>query len=75
MIYNDQIKYKIIRLFGEGSEIFLALQRGEKISKLIRKTYDKKGIKHNNIREKRMSCEMCKEYEIEHDEYSKYLSI
>ena len=75
MIYNDQIKYKIIRIFGEDSEIYSAFQRGEKISGLIRKTYDKKGVKHRNIREKRMLCEMCKEYEIECDEYSKYLSI
>lgn len=75
MIYNDQIKYKIIRLFGENSEIYLAFERGEKVSGLIRKTYDKKNVKHKNIREKRMLCEMCKEYENEYDEYSKYLSI
>ena len=73
MIYNDQIKFKVLRIFGENSEIYSAFKRGEKVSMLIRKTYNQN--KRNMIRDKIILYNLCKQCEREYDEYSKYLSI
>ena len=63
MMYDDKIKYSVLRIFGKESEVYQALLRGEKISKLIKASYNKKGVKILRIREKKMLFEECKKQE------------
>ena len=63
MIYSENVKYSIIRIFGLDSEIYKALINGEKVSLLIKKSYCRKGFGVTRIREKKQLFEMCKEQE------------
>ncbi len=63
MIYDERIKYSVLRIFGQNSEVYQALKNGERISKIIKKAYSKKGPYVSRIREKRMLFEECKKME------------
>ena len=73
MVYEERIKYKIIRLFGEDSEIYLAYINGEKISKKIKATYNKKGVRHRDLRDKILLYNECRKKEVEYEENLKGL--
>lgn len=67
MIYNERIKFSVLRIFGKDSEVYQALKNGERISKFIKKSYSKKGPYVSRMREKRMLFEECKKIEEEFD--------
>ena len=67
MIYDERIKYSVLRIFGQNSEVYKALENGERISKCIKKSLGKKGPYVSRIREKRMLFEECKKMESEYD--------
>ena len=67
MIYGVRIKYSVLRIFGEDSEVYQALENGEKISKIIKKSFSKKGPYVSRVREKRMLFEECKKIEEEYE--------
>ena len=62
-IYSERIKRRVVWLFGEDSEVFQALIKGEEISKLIKKSISKKGLSQQKIKDKVLLFKDCKKIE------------
>ena len=67
MIYNENIKCRVVRLFGVNSDIYYALIKGEKISKRIRSYFNESGFKIVREREKKKLYEDCRDAELEYE--------
>ena len=63
MIYNNKIRASVVRLFGKESEIYTAMMNGEKISILIKESYNRIDARKIRVREKRMLLKECEEIE------------
>lgn len=65
MVYDKRIIYRVIRLYGRGSEIYSAMINGKEISKMIRRSLSDNGVRPIRYREKKMLFEDCKKQEEE----------
>ena len=64
MIYGKNIFYKVLKLYGKDSDIFKAMAKGEKISSMIKASYNKRcPEKISRIRVKNNLFEKCKKDE------------
>lgn len=63
MIYDEDVVKSVVEIYHKNSEIYKALMSGEKISKLVKKSFSKKGFGVTRIREKKQLFEKCKKCE------------
>ena len=75
MIYDEKIKYKVVRLFGEDSEIFTAYVNGEKISEKIKINCSERGSKTKKLRDKILLSVECRRQEKKFEESLQEVSI
>ena len=63
VIYNKDVVKLVLEIFKRDSEVYRAMLRGDKISKLVKKSYTKKGFGVTRIKDKKHLFEICKEQE------------
>ena len=69
VIYDESVVNFVVEIFHKNSDVYLSLMKGDKISKLVKKSFTKKGFGVTRIKDKKKLFEMCKEQEQLFEQY------
>ena len=68
MIYNKDVIKLVEEIYHKDSKVYQSLMRGEKISKLVKESFSKKGFGVMRIKDKKQLFALCKVQESEYEQ-------